>query len=181
MLRERVEQRWQDPDTLLPASPRTRGETHLRVIQDIAAQRFGFPTAEFPSYRTYVNEPEPTLVIRTADGRELTPDIVVAEARSNVPKILAEVETTDTVTEEEAEKEWRPYSQVPGAAFYLYVPAGYGVRAREILKKLKISSAGLRTWRYVTGQDALDITDMGYGGLLELLLPPFMLNRHRPV
>ena len=180
MLRDKVEQRWQDPDTLLPPSPKTREETHLRVIKDIAAQRFAFPTPEFPSFRTYLNAPEPSLVIRTADGRELAPDIVVAEFPRNVPKILAEVETADTVTEEEAEKAWRPCSQIPDITFCLYVPSGYGTLAKNILKKLKIKKVGLRTWRYVTGQEALDITEMDYGGLLELLLPPFLLDRHRP-
>ncbi len=180
MLRDKVQQRWQDPDALLPASAKTREEAHLRAIKDIVARRFGFPTPEFSSFRTYLNEPEPALVIRTADGRELAPDIVVAEWPRNIPRILAEVEMADTVTEEEAEQEWLPYSQVPGATFYLYVPSGYGSQARDILRKLKIRKARLRTWRYVTGQEALDITDMDYGGLLELLLPPFLLNRHRP-
>jgi hypothetical protein len=36
---------------------------------------------------------------------------------------------------------------------------------------------GLRTWRYVTGLETLDITDIDYGGILELLLPPFLLRR----
>jgi hypothetical protein len=29
----------------------------------------------------------------------------------------------------------------------------------------------------VTGQDVMDITDIDYGGILELLLPPFLLRR----
>src|SRR3990170_2062133 len=128
MLREKVEQRWQEPDRLWEASAKTREEAHLRVARDVAAQRFAFPTPEFSSLRTYLNEPEPTLVIRTPDGRELAPDIVVAEWARNIPKSLAEVETRDTVTEESAEAKWRPYSQVPDTTFYLYVPSGYGTR-----------------------------------------------------
>ena len=180
MLREKVEQRWQDPDKIWPASPKSKEEAHLRVARDIAAHRLSFPTPEFPAFRTHLNVPEPALVIRTTDGHELAPDIVVAEFPRNVPKILAEVETVDTVTEEQAETKWRPCSQVPGTTFCLYVPSGYGSQARAILKKLKIKKVGLRTWRYVAGQEALDITELDYGGLPELLLPPFLLNRHRP-
>ena len=179
MLRERVQQRWQEPDAIWTPSAKTLEETHLRVAKDVAAQRLSFPTTEFPSFRTYVNVPEPALVIRTAGGQELAPDIVVAEWPRNVPKILAEVETVEAVTEESAEGKWRPGSEVPGTTFYLYVPSGYGTRAKAILKKLKIKGVGLRTWRYVTGQETLDITEMDYGSLLTLLLPPFLLNRHR--
>jgi hypothetical protein len=66
---------------------------------------------------------------------------------------------------------------VPDTTFYLYVPSGFIVEARRLLKKHRIKKVGLRTWRYVTGQDVLDITDVGYGGVLELLLPPFLLRR----
>jgi hypothetical protein len=66
---------------------------------------------------------------------------------------------------------------VPDTTFYLYVPSGFIVEARRLLKKHRIKKVGLRTWRYVTGQDVLDITDVDYGGVLELLLPPFLLRR----
>ena len=177
MVREHVDTRWLDPDKLMPPSAKTREETRSRVVNDIARQRLAFPTDEFPSLRTHVNVPEPAFAIHAADGAELVPDIVVAESADGRPRILAAVETADTVTDEQASARWLPLSQVPDATFHLYVPSGFAAEAKRLLKKHGIKKAGLRTWRYVTGLDALDITDIDYGSILELLLPPFLLRR----
>ena len=177
MVREHVDTRWEDPDKLMPPSGKTRENVRSRVVKDIAKQRLAYPNEEFPSLRTHVNVPETALVIRAAGGAELMPDVVVAEYPGNRPRILAVVETVDTVTEDRATGRWLPFSQVPDTTFYLYVPSGFIVEARRLLKKHRIKKVGLRTWRYVTGQDVLDITDVDYGGVLELLLPPFLLRR----
>jgi hypothetical protein len=177
VVREHIDTRWLDPDRLMPPSRKTREGLRSRVVKDIAGQRLAFPNEGFPSLSTHVNVSEPTFVIRGADGVELVPDIVVAESTGNRPRILAAVETVDTVTDEQAASRWLPFSQVPDAAFYLYVPSGFAAEAKRLLKKHRIKKVGLRTWRYVTGLEALDITDIDYGGLLELLLPPFLLRR----
>ena len=180
MVREHVDTRWQDPDKLMPPSAKTRESIHSRVVRDVAQQRLAFPNEEFPSLRAHVNVPQPALVIRAADGTELVPDIVVAESPGNRPRILAAVETVDTVTDEQARARWLPSSRVPETTFYLYVPCGFAVEARRLLKKHRIKRARLRTWRYVTGLDTLDITDIDYGGILELLVPPFLMRRRGP-
>lgn len=177
MVREHIDTRWLDPDKLMPPSVKTREATHSRVVKDIAQQCLTFPNDETPSLRTHVNVPEPTFVIRAADGAELVPDIVVAEAASGSPRILAVVETVDTVTDEQAAARWLPFSRVPDTTFHLYVPSGFAAEARRLLKKHRIKKVGLRTWRYVTGLETLDITEVDYGGILELLLPPFLLRR----
>jgi hypothetical protein len=177
VVREHIDTRWLDPDKLMPPSVKTREETRSRAVMDIAQQRLVFPSHEFPSLRTHVNVPEPTFVIRAADGSKLVPDIVVAQVDSGSPRILAAVETADTVADEQAAGRWLLFSQVPDTAFHLYVPSGSAAEARRLLKKHRIRKAALRTWRYVTGQDALDITDIDYGGMLDLLLPPFLLRR----
>jgi hypothetical protein len=177
MVREHVDTRWLDPDKLMPPSVKTRDETHSRVVKDIAQQRLAFPNDEFPSLETHVNVPEPAFIIRAADGSELAPDIVVAEAASGNPRIVAAVETADTVTDEQAAGRWLPFSRVPDTAFHLYVPSGFAAEARRLLKKHRIKRVGLHTWRYMTGLETLDITDIDYGGILELLLPPFLLRR----
>ena len=179
MVREHVDTRWLDPDKLMPPSVKTRETIRSRVVADIAQQRLAFPNEESPSLRTHVNVPEPSFVVRAADGTELVPDIVVAEAASGSPRILAAVETVDTVTDEQAAGRWLPFSRVPDATFHLYVPSGFAAEAKRLLKKHGIKKAGLRTWRYVTGLDCLDITEVDYGGILELLLPPFLLRRRR--
>jgi hypothetical protein len=177
VVREHIDTRWLDPDKLMPPSVKTREAIHSRVVADIAQQRLAFPNGDFPSLRTHVNVPEPAFVVRAADGTELVPDIVVAEAASGSPCILAAVETVDTVTDEQAAGRWLPLSRVPDITFHLHVPSGFAAEAKRLLKKHRIKKVGLRTWRYVTGQEALDITDIDYGGILELLLPPFLLRR----
>jgi hypothetical protein len=177
VVREHIDSRWLDPDKLMPASAKTREETRSRVVNDIARQRLTFPNEESPSLRTHVNVPEPSFTVRAADGAELTPDIVVAEAADGRPRVLTAVETADTVTDEQAASRWLPFSRVPDATFHLYVPSGFAAEARRLLKKHGIKKAALRTWRYVTGLEALDITDIDYGGILELLMPPFLLRR----
>ena len=177
MVREHVDSRWLDPDRLMPASAKTREETHRRVVSDIAQQHLAFPNKESPSLRTHVNLPEPVLALSAAGGVEPVPDILVAEAPGDRPRILAAVETVDTVTDEQAAGRWHPFSQVAGATFYLYVPSGFAAEAKRLLKKHRIKKARLRTWRYVAGLHALDVTEVEYGGLPDLLLPPFLLRR----
>jgi hypothetical protein len=132
---------------------------HDRAVRDIAVARFDFPTPEFPGLRSFVNEPDPSLGVRAPDGEALFPDIVVVEHPRNVVKMVAEVETRDTVTEAEAEREWRPFSELCDT-FYLYVPAGWSAEAKRICKKLKVKVTGVRTWRYNMGQEKIDLTEV---------------------
>jgi hypothetical protein len=177
-MREHVEHRWEGADKLLQAAPKTRNALHLKVIRDIAAERFGFPTEQHPTFRTFVNEPEPTMVVEMGEDR-LTPDIVVMDsAKRNAVRLLAEVETADSVDEDHGRREWLPYSRVADANFFLYVPAGHAEETKRILRKLHVKRVRLRTWRYVTGLDKLDITDVRYGPPgLDALVPPFLLRR----
>jgi len=176
VVREHIDARWQDPDKLMPPSDKTRETVHSRVVADIAQQRLAFPNEESPSLRTHVNVPEPTFTVRATDGSELAPDIVV-ETADGSPLILAAVETVDTVTDERATSRWLPFSRVPDATFHLYVPSGFAAEAKRLLKKHRVKNTALHTWRHVTGLGALDISDIDYGGMLELLLPPFLLRR----
>lgn len=132
---------------------------HDRAVRDIAVARFDFPTSEHPELRTFVNEPEPTLGVKGLDGESLYPDIVVVEHLRNVVKIVAEVETGDTVTEDEAEREWRHFSEI-AEVFYLYVPYGYTAEAKRICKRLKIKVTGFRAWRYVMGMEQIEVAEV---------------------
>jgi len=141
--------RWTDVDKMLQPAPKGREELHMRAVQDVAQARFEFPTNEQPSLRTFVNIPEKTLAVTDTDGAELIPDIVVVDTPGNILKILAAVETLETITEERATEAWLPFSKLPEAAFYLYVPVGSGGAAKKIAKSLGIDIYGYRTWRYV--------------------------------
>lgn len=155
----------------------TRDVIHLRAVQDIARQRFHFPTSEFPTFRTAVNRPEPVMPAgRGARGEGFYPDIVVySEPRKEV-QMVAEVETASSVTYDEALHDWLRFSEL-GAPFYLYVPAGMVPPTQRILKRLGIKNCQLRTWRYIHGLKTLDITEVTYlRPGLEALVPPILLR-----
>ena len=167
-----IDTRWTDVDKMLQPAPKSREELHERAVQDIAQARFEFPTPELASYRSYVNVPEAMVLVTSEAGDELKPDIAVVDTPGNVLKILAHVETGDTVTEESAKENWLPFSELPGAAFYLYVPVGYGATAKRICKKLGIDVYGFRTWRYVPqGVEINEISEPPE--ILHALMPPF--------
>ena len=136
-----------------------RDMKHARAVRDIAAARFDFPTKEFPNLRTATNQPEPTLGIALGPGEWAYPDIVVTEQPRNVVKMIVEVETADSVTEEEAAKDWKRFSELV-ETFYLYVPAGYSDEAKRICKRMKVKVAGIRTWRNIMGMEKVDITEV---------------------
>ncbi len=175
-----LSERWTDVDKLLQPAPQSVEELHQRVVQDIAKARFEFPTPELASYRTFVNEPEPTLPVTDEAGNELTPDVVVVDTPGNVLKMAVSVETAETVTDEQAQQQWLPFSRLHEAAFYLYVPVGYGAVAKRICKKLGIDVYGYRTWRYTPqGLEVNDISEPP--GILHALMPPFARKLMRGV
>ena len=167
-----LSERWMDVDKLLEPAPKSTEELHQRAVQDIALARFEFPTPELASYRTFVNVPEVTLPVTDEAGQELTPDIVVVDTPGNLLRMLASVEVPETVTEERAQQQWLPYSRLPDAAFYLFLPVGYGGVAKRICKKLSIDVYGYRTWRYTPqGLEVNDISEPP--GIIHALMPPF--------
>jgi hypothetical protein len=162
-----------DVDKLLQPIPKNSQELRERAIQDVALARFEFPTPELPSYRTYVNVPEVTLPVTAPDGKELIPDIVVVDTPGNILKILAQVEVIDNLNEERARSVWAPLAKLPDAAFYLYIPVGYGKMAKEICKKAGVRPYGYRTWRYVPqGIEVNDISEPQ--DVMQLLMPPLV-------
>ncbi len=140
----------------MPTRTITREALHERAVQDIAKARFAFPNERYPYYKTYVNHPERTMGVRTERGRVVYPDIVVVQDPENIVQMLGEVETTETVNEDEAH-EWKLFAEL--APLYLYVPVGLAEEAQRLCKKLHIPVVGIRTWRYITGMDEIEIND----------------------
>lgn len=145
---------------------------HQRAVQDIARQRFAFPTPKYRYYKTYTNVPQRSMGVAMPGGAIAYPDIVVVEDPENYAKILGEVESGDTVTEDIARYRWLPFANL--APLYLYVPAGEGDRARRLCRHLKVPVVGIRTWRYAVGMEQLEISDhytvpSGLKGLLNIL------------
>jgi hypothetical protein len=116
-------------------------------VAEVAKLKFPFPSEEHPDLETILNEPEPRMSIgKNGGGNDLFPDIVVVGRPGQFLKIIAEVETADTVNEESAEREWLPFSQK--GELLIYVPVGCVEETRRLCKKHNVHPKGIRTWRF---------------------------------
>ena len=130
---------------------------HDRAMRDITRLRFGFPTEKYRDYKTYVNHPTRTMGVELPGGLVAYPDVVVVQHPENNARIVAEVETNETVREAVARWEWLPYAEL--APLYLYVPVGKGDEAHALCRQLGVPVVGIRTWRYIAGYEEPEIND----------------------
>ena len=107
-------------------------EFHARMVGLVAKNLFPFPNEDHPTWKTYVNHPK-----RVKSVDSLYPDIVVIEILRNKVVMIGEVETESTITEDEATGKWKSYSALC-SSFFLYVPKGLGMQAKELLDKLRM-------------------------------------------
>jgi hypothetical protein len=131
---------------------------HDRALQDIARLRFAFPTEKYKDYKTHVNHPARKMGVALPDGRAAYPDIVVVQHPENNCRVIAEVETNETVREAVARWEWAPYAEL--APLYLFVPVGKAGETKALCADLEIPVVGIRTWRYVAGYEEPEINDL---------------------
>lgn len=127
------------------------------IIGDIARVKFPFPSEEHLDYDTIVNVPKPKLAVGQLDGKDLFPDIVVVRRPGQWLTMMAQVETVESLTDETAQKRWKPLSSL--GELVIYVPAGSGPKARKLVKKNKVRVDGIRTYRFrpVWGLDVADV------------------------
>jgi len=149
------------PCAYVPATAVLRSEArdliHQRALKDIVRLRFGFPTEKYRDYKTYVNHPQRSMGVQMVNNAVAYPDIVVVQNPENNAKIVAEIETNETVREAVARFEWLPYSEL--APLYLYVPVGKGDETMSLCRRLNIPVVGVRTWRYIAGYEEPEIND----------------------
>ena len=133
-----------------------RDQRHKGTVAEIAKVKFPFPSKEFPDMETLCNEPKHVIAVGEDGGKELFPDIVVVSRPGQFLRLMAEVETEDSLTDESALTDWLPMSKV--GDLLLYVPAGCVPQARALVKKHGIKVKGIRTWRFrpVWGLDVAD-------------------------
>jgi hypothetical protein len=134
-----------------------RGLLHEKALRDIVRLRFGFPTEKYRDFKTYVNVPQRTMGVQLRGNLVAYPDIVVVQHPENNAKIVADVETNETIREAVARFEWLPYSEL--APLYLYVPVGKADEALSLCRRLDVPVVGIRTWRYIAGYEDPEIND----------------------
>ncbi|MBI2869039.1 MAG: hypothetical protein HYX96_04350 [Chloroflexi bacterium] len=108
-------------------------ELHDIAVQKIAGDLFTFPGAEFtpgffhPAWITYTNVPARQMPVEHKWEGKIYPDLVIADtARGNVPVVIGEVETRESLNlEESIQMKWRP-DMDECAILYVFVPEGCG-------------------------------------------------------
>jgi NAD-dependent dihydropyrimidine dehydrogenase PreA subunit len=147
---ERQVMDWREAGTPWRRSEESRQFEIEVVVRQLARDRFEYPNESHPQYHTYTNLPTPTLALEfTAGGAstsQVFPDIVVVEQPRNRPVIVAQVETRETVTREQAELVWAPL-ETGEAPLYIYVPSGLVRRAKDYAMAAGIKNAKFRSWR----------------------------------
>ena len=124
-----------------------RDQRHRETVAEIAKLKFPFPSKDFPDLETIVNEPDPKMSVgKDSASKDLFPDIVVVGRPGQWLRLMAEVETEDTVNDESAQSQWLPFSRQ--GDLLIYVPAGCVPEARRLCKKYGIRAKGIRTWRF---------------------------------
>ena len=68
------------------------------------------------------------------------PDVIMAIRGTKQVKFILEVETSDSVTKEEAEGQWRKYANEIRATFYIVVPEGSAYRAKQLCQQMGINA-----------------------------------------
>ncbi len=123
-----------------------RDARHLGTVAEIAKVKFPYPNEEHPDLEAIVNVPRAGMAIPGADGKDLIPDIVVVRRPGTWLKIMAQVETADTVNDEAALTRWLPVSKV--GDLVIYVPFGMAMEAKRLCKKHGVKVKGIRMWRF---------------------------------
>jgi len=100
---------------------------------------------------------------------------VVLQWPEKITQMVAQVEASNTVTEQQALDEWLPHSLA--GPLYLFVPVGHAQEAKRLCRHFRIQVVGLRTWRFMVGYRDLEITDIETASKgLEALLPGFLVR-----
>jgi hypothetical protein len=135
---------------------------HEKATQAIAKARLNFPDIGSPDLKTFTNRPARQVGVKLGDTKEMAfPDIVVLADPSNEVRIIGEIETArslrDTPEADLVEK-WREFSFL--GETYLFVPLMQVSSVKDALQRHKVKIAGIRSWRFITGQDKIDVVDM---------------------
>ena len=148
----RTSAKWREGRTTWGRSEESRRIDQQRAVATLAGDRFAFPSPQHPDYRTHVNLPTPSLALEFGGGggEKVFPDILVVRYPGNYPVMVAQVETRETVTREQAVHVWAQL-ETSEAPLYIYVPSGLGTIAKDYARSAGIRHARIRTWRRQPG------------------------------
>lgn len=67
------------------------------------------------------------------------PDIILTKKGTKTVAFIIEVETSDSVTIDEANTQWKKYASEINASFYLLIPFNYKAEAENLCRRVGIS------------------------------------------
>jgi len=140
--------KWRDTPVSWRRSEEMRRLDLESIVNKIAESSFAYPNDDYPSLQTFVNLPDPQLGIEIVGGigGRIYPDIIVAEQPGNYPKLIGQIESSETVTREQAERVWVSLDNSDSTT-YLFVPTGYAARAKDYIRSAGIKNIRVRTWK----------------------------------
>ena len=145
---ERIVGDWRQVTANWRRSEESRRYHVERTVREIADARYRFPDGTQPDLRTYVNLPQPEMALEFGGGggEKVFPDILVTRYPGNYPVMVAQVETSETLSRDQAKYVWARLENEQ-APLDLYVPAGLAGRAKDYARAAGIKHLRLRTWR----------------------------------
>ena len=68
------------------------------------------------------------------------PDVIMAIKGTKQVKFILEIETSDSITKEEAESQWRKYANEINATFYIVVPESSAFKAKQLCQQAGVNA-----------------------------------------
>ena len=139
---------WRQKSTEWRRNEESRRYNLAEIVHAIAKDRFDFPSEDDPDLQSYINCPDPAFGIEPrGTGEKVFPDIVTVMQPGNYPVAIAQIESRETVTRDQADYVWALY-QNQDCPLYIYVPAGLLAQAKDYARAANIKNIKFRTWRW---------------------------------
>lgn len=103
---------------------------HDKVVHDIVSH------LNTETYDVYTNPGQE----KNAGIGDNYPDVILTEKNGTTVKFIMEVETVESVSQEEALRQWKKYVSEINATFYLVVPVSSLKKAKELCQREGINA-----------------------------------------
>lgn len=103
---------------------------HDRVVREIVSH------LNQKNYDVYINPGQE----KNAGIGDNYPDVIMTEKGNTTVKFILEIEVSESVTQEEATRQWKKYATEIKASFYIVVPTSSLQKAKELCQKNDINA-----------------------------------------
>ncbi len=103
---------------------------HDKVVRDIVSQ------LNTETYAVYINPGQE----KNAGVGDNYPDVILTKKNESIVRFIMEVETVDSISTDEAIRQWKKYTEEISATFYLVVPLASIKKAKELCQREGINA-----------------------------------------